>query len=50
LAQISGRDNLDLEEKVKYEIFYKNNQSFFLDLKILILTIFKILQTKNIKH
>ena len=50
LAQISGRDNLELEEKVKYEIFYKNNQSFFLDLKILILTIFKILQTKNIKH
>ncbi len=50
LAQISGRDNLELEEKVKYEIFYKDNQSFFLDLKILILTIFKILQTKNIKH
>ena len=46
LAQISGRDNLELEEKVKYEIFYKNNQSFFLDLKILILTIFKILKQK----
>ena len=50
LAQISGRDNLELEEKVRYEIFYKDNQSFFLDLKIFILTIFKILQTKNIKH
>ena len=50
LAQISGRDNLELEEKVKYEIFYKDNQSFFLNLKILILKIFKILQTKNIKH
>ena len=49
LAQISGRDNLELEEKLNMRYFIRTIK-VFLDLKILILTIFKILQTKNIKH
>jgi len=41
-AQINGRDNITLEEKVKFDEYYLNNYSFKLDLKILLLTIYKI--------
>jgi undecaprenyl phosphate N,N'-diacetylbacillosamine 1-phosphate transferase len=38
LAQVKGRSSLDLKSKRNYEKFYINNVSFFLDLKILLLT------------
>ncbi len=41
-AQINGRDNITLEEKVKFDEYYLKNYSFKLDLKILLLTIYKI--------
>ena len=49
-AQINGRDELSIDKKVESENFYKKNQSFFLDLKILFLTFFKVLKMNNIKH
>ena len=39
-AQVNGRDNLTIEQKVKFESFYLKNQSFALDSKILIMTNF----------
>jgi len=39
LAQISGRDELSIEQKVEYDLEYLNNISFFLDLKIIIATL-----------
>ena len=41
-AQINGRDNITLEEKVKFDEYYLKNYSFKLDLKILLFTIYKI--------
>jgi lipopolysaccharide/colanic/teichoic acid biosynthesis glycosyltransferase len=42
LAQINGRNEISWEDKFKLDIWYVKNQSFFLDLKILILTIKKV--------
>jgi lipopolysaccharide/colanic/teichoic acid biosynthesis glycosyltransferase len=41
-AQINGRNSISWEEKFKLDVWYVDNHSFFLDLKILILTIKKI--------
>ncbi|MBH49038.1 MAG: UDP-phosphate galactose phosphotransferase [Halobacteriovorax sp.] len=49
-AQINGRDEISLEEKVNLELFYLNNQSFALDLKILWLTFFKVISKNDIAH
>ena len=37
-AQVNGRDNLSITEKVEFDIEYLNHQSFWFDLKILWLT------------
>lgn len=51
LAQINGRDMLNLKEKVFYEQKYLNKKSLFLDIKIILLTIIKIFWKKNdVKH
>tara|TARA_R110000868_G_scaffold155691_6_gene382200 strand:+ start:72135 stop:72695 length:561 start_codon:yes stop_codon:yes gene_type:complete len=49
-AQVNGRDEISLEEKVHLELFYLNNQSFILDLRILWLTFFKVLSKNDIAH
>lgn len=47
-AQVKGRNSLSWEEKFELDIFYIRNVSFFLDLKILVLSIFKILPGKGV--
>ena len=42
-AQINGRNALSWEDKFKLDIWYVDNQSFLLDLKILFLTVKKVL-------
>ena len=42
LAQINGRDNLSIEDKVRFEIDYLNRQSFYFDSKILWMTFLKV--------
>lgn len=42
-AQVNGRNTLSWEDKFKLDVWYVNNQSFWLDLKILFLTIKKVL-------
>lgn len=49
-AQINGRNSISWEEKFKYDIFYTENLSFILDLKILFITVFKVLRKKNINQ
>ena len=49
-AQINGRDGITIEEKVKLDSFYVSNQSFFLDAKILFLTLLKVFKSENISH
>ncbi len=50
LAQVMGRDELTIQKKVEYEIYYKNNKSFYLDIKIILLTFKKILINKDVLH
>ncbi|MBU3632906.1 sugar transferase [Polynucleobacter sp. AP-Feld-500C-C5] len=49
-AQVNGRDNLSIEEKVRYELEYLKMQSFWFDLKILTLTFFRVTKQTGIIH
>ena len=49
-AQINGRDELSIEEKVVYDAFYLKERSLAFDLKIIFLTIYKVLLRKDISH
>ncbi len=49
-AQINGRDNISTKHKIKLDYFYLKNKSIKLDLKIILLTIVKIFNLKNISH
>jgi Sugar transferases involved in lipopolysaccharide synthesis len=50
LAQINGRDELDIKTKVKYDSEYVQKISFFLDTKIFFLTIINVFLQRNIKE
>ena len=47
-AQINGRNTITWEEKFELDIWYVDHKSFFLDLKILLITIFKVFLMKDI--
>jgi sugar transferase EpsL len=49
-AQVNGRNNLTWEEKFELDLWYIDNQSFWLDMKILVLTIWKVLARKDINQ
>ena len=49
-AQVNGRDELSLEEKVKFEKFYLNRKSILFDLKVIVMTFTKVITSKGIKH
>ena len=49
-AQINGRNALSWEDKFKYDVWYVDNQSFLLDLKILWLTFFKAIKAEGISQ
>ena len=42
-AQVNGRNTISWEEKFKLDVWYVDNQSFWLDMKIIFLTIWKVL-------
>lgn len=47
-AQVNGRNALSWEAKFKLDVWYVDNQSFWLDLKILFLTLWKALKREGI--
>lgn len=47
-AQVNGRNAISWEKKFELDVWYVDNQSFWLDLKIILLTILRVLQTKDI--
>lgn len=47
-AQINGRNTLSWEEKFKLDVWYVDNQSLWLDLKIIFLTVKKVLTRDGI--
>ena len=48
LAQVSGRNNITWSEKFKYDLDYISNITFLNDLKIILLTIEKVVLRKDI--
>lgn len=48
-AQINGRDEISIEQKVELDYEYLLKKSFIFDIKILIMTFYKVLFAKNIK-
>jgi O-antigen biosynthesis protein WbqP len=49
-AQLNGRDELSIEEKVKFDQAYLQQQSFGFDLKILWMTAMQVIQAKGVSH
>lgn len=49
-AQINGRNAISWEQKFEYDVWYVNHVSFYLDIKIVILTIGKVLKLQNINQ
>ena len=49
-AQVNGRDELPIPEKVKLDEWYLKNRSFWLDLKILGMTVFKVIRKEGVVH
>jgi O-antigen biosynthesis protein WbqP len=50
LAQISGRDELPIPEKVRLDAEYLRKQSLLLDIKILFLTGVKVIRREGVVH
>jgi undecaprenyl phosphate N,N'-diacetylbacillosamine 1-phosphate transferase len=49
-AQINGRNAISWQQKFEYDVWYVNNMSFFLDIKILFLTAKKVLVREGISQ
>ena len=49
-AQVNGRDELNVKNKVKMDKYYLKNKSFWLDIKILFMTTIRLLLPKGISH
>ena len=49
-AQVNGRDELSIPDKVKMDEYYLLNKSLRLDIKILWLTILKVLKAEGVSH
>ena len=49
-AQINGRDELDIPLKVRYDVEYMAAQSLGLDLKIITLTLWRVLRAEGVQH
>ena len=47
-AQVNGRNAISWEEKFKLDVWYVDNRSFWLDLKILVLTVRKVVVREGI--
>lgn len=49
-AQVNGRNAISWEEKFKLDVWYVDNRSFWLDIKILFLTVLKVFKSEGISQ
>ena len=49
-SQVKGRNAISWEEKFRYDVWYVDHRSFFLDLRILILTIWRVVRREGISR
>ena len=47
-AQVNGRNAISWEKKFEYDVWYVDNMSFLLDIKILFKTVLKVIKTDGI--
>lgn len=47
-AQVNGRNAISWEEKYRYDVWYVDNVSFFIDLQILLMTVAKVIRRTGI--
>jgi len=49
-AQVNGRNAISWDEKFKFDVWYVDNWSVWLDMKILLLTVIKVLNRESINY
>jgi sugar transferase EpsL len=49
-AQVNGRNAISWEDKFKLDVWYVDNQSFWLDMKILWMTVLKVLSSDGVSQ
>lgn len=49
-AQVNGRNGITWEQKFKYDVWYVDHLSFLLDLKIMAMTVMKIIKKEGINQ
>jgi lipopolysaccharide/colanic/teichoic acid biosynthesis glycosyltransferase len=49
-AQVNGRNALSWEKKFRYDVWYVDNHSFWLDLKIILLTLIKVVRAEGVSQ
>ena len=49
-AQVNGRDELSIPDKVILDVEYLNRQSFWFDMKILWMTFLKVIKRDGVSH
>lgn len=49
-AQVNGRNAISWEKKFEYDVWYVENRSFWLDMKILVMTVMKVFKSEGISQ
>lgn len=49
-AQINGRDELPIPQKVALDVEYLHRKTFWMDIKIILLTALKVIKRDNVSH
>ena len=49
-AQVNGRNSISWEKKFEYDVWYVDNVSFLLDIKIQIMTVLKVVKSEGINE
>lgn len=49
-AQVNGRNAITWEKKFEYDVWYVENHSFLLDMKILLMTVMKVFKSEGISQ
>lgn len=49
-AQVNGRNAISWSEKFRLDVYYQQNISFMLDVKILLLTVLKVLKSEGVNQ
>lgn len=49
-AQVNGRDDLPIPVKVSFDEYYLNHCSFAFDLRIILLTVLKVIKKEGVQH